>query len=185
MRAAKNTATGFLIALGLAAVALTGCSAGSDESLDGEHSVQEVEVPGETGPSTFADGTFASSLITIEITDWVVIPLGEPGNEFGDGPVMAFWYETTNLAGQETDPLTAWLTHFRVSQTIGTDAPTELTLSAAPDPALMATQTMPIAAGAAVPNAVGYRLLDQSAPVELIAVDTLVNELGSQIIPLE
>ena len=34
--------------------------------------------------------------IKIEITKTKIIPGGETGNEYGDKPVIAFWYKTTN-----------------------------------------------------------------------------------------
>ena len=181
----RRTAT-LITALGFAALVLAGCSGGgAAPSVDGESSVQEVEVAGESSPSTFADGVFQSSLLSIRITDTRVIPLGDEGNEYGEAPVMAFWYETTNVSGQTIDPLTAWLTHVRARQDTGDGALVELTLAMAPDPSLIATQTDPIEPGATVTNAVSYRLEDDSVPVELLAVDTRLNEVGTQTFPLQ
>ena len=174
-----------ITALGITSLALAGCSGDAAPSADGESSVQEVEVAGESSPSTFADGVFESSLLSIRITDTRMIPPGDEGNEFGEAPVMAFWYETTNVSGQAVDPLTAWLTHVRARQDTGDGALVELTLAMAPDPSLMATQTDPIEAGATVANAVGYRLENDSLPVEVLTVDTRLNEIGTQTFLLQ
>ena len=183
MRVRRAGRAGIFAVIAATAMLLTGCGEASP-STDGEDSVQEVEVAGDSGTATFADSVYTSSLVRIEITDSQVILLGEAGNEYGDGPVLALWYDTTNVSGQTTDPLTAWLTHFRVFQEDGDGQATELTLAMAPDARLLTTQTHPIEAGVTVSNAVAYRLQDESATVRVVALDTGLNEVGSQDRPL-
>ena len=174
---------GLIAVAGVAAVLLTGCGEATP-SMDGEDSVQEVEVPGDSGTATFTDGVYTSSLVRIEITESRVIGVGEAGNEYGEGAVLALWYDTTNVSGQMTDPLTAWLTHFRVSQEDDQGQAIELTLAMAPDAHLLTTQTQPIAAGVTVSNAVAYRLQDESSTARIVALDTGLNEVGFQDRPL-
>ncbi len=161
-----------------ASVILTGCSASPQDSVDGEPSVEEIEAGAEQpGTTVFADGTLTSSKITIRITESRVIPQGEPGNEFGEAPVMAVWFETTNTSGEAIDPLTAWLTHVRAYQTIS-DAPAELSLGMVPDSELATTMSTGIPADATVSAAVAYLLTDDQTPVELVLSDTFLTEVG-------
>lgn len=183
MRDQQRRASSVIAIMGVALLALTACSGDTGPSVDGEDTVREVELESDVGTSSYADGVFTSSLVSIRITDSRVIPLGEEGNEYGDGPVLALWYETTNVAGQATDPLTAWLTHFRASQDTG-EGSTELTLSVGPDADLASTQTSEIAAGATAVNAISYHLLSEDAPVLLSVSDSRLNEIGSQSFPL-
>jgi len=179
MHGRRAVASGVIAMMGLTALLLTGCG-DATPSADGEDSVQEVAVVGEGGTATFTDGVYTSSLVRLEVTDSRLIRPGEAGNEYGEGTVLAFWYDTTNVSGQTIDPLTAWLTHFRVSQDAGNGLHTELTLAMAPDARLMATQTRSIEAGATAANAVAYRLHDGSSTVRITALDAALNEIGSQ-----
>ncbi|WP_166867556.1 DUF5067 domain-containing protein [Salinibacterium sp. ZJ70] len=161
-----------------AAAILTGCSATPQDSLDGEPTVEEIEIGAEQpGTTVFADGTLTSSKLSIRITDSAVIPQGESGNEYGEAPVLAVWFETTNTSGEEIDPLTAWLTHARAYQTVS-DLPAELSLGMAPDSELSMAMTTPIPADATVIGAVAYLLADDEAPVELVLSDTFLTEVG-------
>jgi len=184
MHGRRAVASGVIATMGLTALLLTGCGEATP-SADGEDSVQEVAVTGEAGAATFTDGVYTSPLTRMEIRASRVIRPGEEGNEYGESAVLAVWYDTTNISGQMTDPLTAWLTHFRVSQDAGNGLHTELTLAMAPDARLMATQTQSIEAGATAGGAVAYRLHDESATVRITALDTALNEIGSQDLPLQ
>ena len=68
------------------------------------------------GPS-FADGVLTCEDYTIAITDYRVIQPGQEGNEYGEKPVIAFWYDTTNT-GAESDlnASTAWIPVFEAVQ---------------------------------------------------------------------
>ena len=201
MRIQRRPFTAIIIGLSATALALTGCADSSAASRDGESTVAEAEVPGEKVPATFGDNTFISGSTRIAITESRVIPLGETGNEHGVGPVLAIWYEATNtgvatgsesgdgtgagtgasgLDGTASDPLGAWLTHFRAVQHTGTEYPAELGLAVSPDEALMGGQTDPIPVGETVSNAVAYALADAEADVELIVTDSGLTEVGRQ-----
>jgi hypothetical protein len=41
--------------------------------------------------------------LKIQITRSKVIRVGQKGNEYGEKPVIAFWYTTTNLSGGDVD----------------------------------------------------------------------------------
>ena len=42
--------------------------------------------------------------LKIQITRYKIIKAGQKGNEYGEKPVIAFWYKTTNLSGDDVDP---------------------------------------------------------------------------------
>lgn len=185
MRTRKPRIATGVAALGIALLAFAGCTPAEHASQDGEHTVSEVEAEFGVGTTTFQDGTLVSPHLRIQITSASVILPGETGNEYGEAPVLAFWYETTNLTGQEVNPLTAWFTHFRVIQDQGTGAPSELTLGMVPDGSLAKNQSTVIAEGETVVNAVSYTLLDAETPVELIASDAVLNQIGSALYPIQ
>lgn len=183
MRTSRTKLAAATVALGIASVALVGCTSGEQASADGENSVTEVEAEFGVGETSFQDGTLTSPHLTITITDTQLIQPGEAGNEYGDKAVLAIWYETTNVSGQQVDPLSAWFTHFRAIQDQG-DNPSELTLGMVPEKALEKTQSAVIKDGATVSSAVSYTLLDTETPVELVASDAVLNQVGSTVIQL-
>src|SRR5262249_28194089 len=54
--------------------------------------------------SSFTNGVLTTKDVKVRITRFKVIPVGQKGNEYGDTPVIAFWYKTTNLSGAMVDP---------------------------------------------------------------------------------
>lgn len=181
---AKKTAPAGVIAI--IAFVLAGCTAPPQPSVDGESTVTEIEAEFGVGTTTFTNGTLVSPHLSIHITDSAVIPAGEEGNEFGELPVLAIWYETTNRSDQQIDPLSAWFTHFRAIQDGGEGSAVmnELTLGMPPVQAFEATQSAVIDNGATVLNAVAYALPDGQVPVELIASDAVLNQIGSVTYPV-
>lgn len=173
-----------VFSLGVAALALTGCTSDVTPSAD-EPSVTEVEAEFGVGTTTFEYDTLTSPHLRMTVTESKVIQPGEPGNEYGEAAVLVFWYETTNVSGQEVSPLTAWFTHFRVFQDQGDGTqPAELTLGMPPETDLAETQSVTIPEGETVRNAVAYTLLDLETPVELVASDAVLNQLGSTMVVL-
>lgn len=65
-----------------------------------------------TGEYTFKDEKVSMEDIDLKITKYKVIPVGEEGNEYGDAPVIAFWYETINKTEKDISPMTAWFASF-------------------------------------------------------------------------
>lgn len=179
----RITATVFTF--GIAVMALAGCTADTAPSVDGEHSVTEVEVEFGVGTTTFTDGTLTSPHLRITITESKLLQPGEPGNEYGEAAVLAIWYDTTNVSGQEVNPLSAWFTHFRAVQDQGDGTlPVELTLGMTPEAELAELQSSAIPEGDTVRSAVAYTLLDLETPVELVASDAVLNQVGSSVIAL-
>lgn len=134
----------------------------------------------------FKDNVVETEDLTIKITDYKVIPVGETGNEYGEAPVIAFWYDTTNKTGQEgVTPLTAWMAVFTAVQDNDPNMVNTLDVGLTPDEAAMETQTAEIKKGGTVSCAVAYVLDDETTPVTLTATKGLLGEeLGSQEYPI-
>ncbi|HNA36025.1 MAG TPA: DUF5067 domain-containing protein [Microthrixaceae bacterium] len=128
--------------------------------------------------SSFVDGVLTTPKMIIKITDKKVIPVGEPGNEYGDKPVIAFWYETTNLTDGDVSPMN-WVFVFSAYQDNDPNAVNELDLASLPDPQFLENQMVKIKKGGTVASAVAYELDDQTTPVELVASEGLgSHEIG-------
>lgn len=130
----------------------------------------------------FADNVLVSEDVRIEITDWKVIPAGETGNEYGDGPVIAFWYSTTNLTGNENvAAMPAWIAMFTAIQDNDPNMVNELNVGMLPDQAFLDTQSATIKKGGTVECAIAYNLDDTTTPVTLKATRGILGEeLGEQ-----
>lgn len=146
--------------------------------------------PGETETAakdpSFVDGVLTTPNMKIVITRHKVIPVGKKGNEYGDKPVIAFWYKTTNLSGKKISPM-EWLFVFTAYQDNNPNAMNELDVSSLPpDDAFLGTQTETIKKGGTVEDAVAYELDDQTTPVELVASDDLgFTEIGRKTYPVK
>lgn len=129
----------------------------------------------------FADNVLLTEDFKIEITDYKVIQPGEVGNEYGEKPIIAFWYNTTNISGEETDPMTAWIFSFTAVQDNDPNMINELEVGMHPDDTLLDNQMATIKQGGTVANAMAYELDDLTTAVTLTAsVDLGFSELGTQ-----
>lgn len=129
----------------------------------------------------FADNVCVTEDYTIEITDYRIIAPGDEGNEYGEKPVIAFWYSVTNTSGEEVDPMSAWAFTFTAIQDNDPNAVNELETGPLPDDQFLDSQMETIKSGGTVENAWAYELDDEETPVTLIAVDGLIGEkLGEQ-----
>lgn len=131
--------------------------------------------------SSFKDNVIVTKDYTIEITDWKIIQPGEEGNSYGDEPVIAFWYTTTNTSGKDIDPMTAWILIMDAVQDNDPNMVNKLNVAALPDSNFLNSQTASIKAGGSVDNAMAYTLTDMETPVVLTAKEgAFGKELGSQ-----
>lgn len=178
-----------LIAIACAASALAlllgGC--GEENSEAGGGSAPQTTSPstdeGALGSSSEASSTFENGVLTtpdmkIEITRHKVIKVGQKGNEYGEKPVIAFWYKTTNLSGERTDPTSAWVLTFTAFQDNNPNAENELNVGSLPDERFLDSQTENIKKGGTVENAAGYELDDLVTPVDLVATEGLDDVIG-------
>lgn len=122
--------------------------------------------------SAFKDGVLTTDDVKIVITNHRVIPVGKKGNEYGDKPVIAFWYEITNLTDKDTSPLD-WIYYFSAYQDNNPNAENQLDVAALPDDRFLDSQSENIKKGGTVENAIAYELDDETTPVELVANDSL------------
>lgn len=154
----------------------TSRSAGA--SPDAETEDAETDDEAEVSESSFADGVLTTSEVKIVITDHRVIPAGAKGNEYGDKPVIAFWYEITNLTGKDMDPATEWIFLFSAFQDNNPNAENELEMGSLPDDRFLDSQMENIKKGGTVENAMAYELTDEVTPVDLVASELFGDEIG-------
>jgi hypothetical protein len=155
------------------ALALAGCGSSTSSDADGSTKTEvNVVAPEEATPvgDSFVDGVLETSDVKITITDYRVIPVGEVGNEYGEVPVLAIWYDTTNLGAADRDisPM-EFIFNFEAFQDNDPDRENTLEVASLPDEAFLDTQTENIKDGGTLANAVAYSLDDTTTPVELVA----------------
>ncbi|MFD4957889.1 DUF5067 domain-containing protein [Microbacterium sp. NPDC058389] len=182
------------LALGIATIAvaaftLVGCSSAAPESSapnTGETIAVDAPAKDTSADATFENQTLTTPDLVIKITAVKTIAVGEAGNEYGDAPVIAFWYDTTNVSGEDLDPTTAWISSFTAYQDNDPNAENELNIASLPDQAFLDSQIEKIKEGGTVSNAVAYTLTDTTTPVELVAsIDFGMTEVGSATFQLQ
>ena len=107
--------------------------------------------------------------LQIKIIKTKVIAVGEEGNDYGDKPVFAIWYETTNKSDKEFDSIDAWLAVFEAVQDNDDNMVNKLGVGSLPDEAHLDTQMNVIKQGGTVENSIAYELTDEITPVTLKA----------------
>lgn len=177
-----------LTALMASSLLISGCSTIKEEKKENpvrnETNNGKVNSSSRDGEYTFKDGKVIMRDIDLRITKYKIIPVGAEGNEYGDTPVIAFWYDTTNKSDKNTiSPTVAWLAAFPndAVQDIDKNKLNRFQVAAHPDKKLVKDQSAIIKKGGTVSGAVAYKLADLSTPVKLTAfkgVDGI--ELGSQ-----
>lgn len=178
-----------LIVTGALAAAGPDAKSALEDAAKGGNTPPAQETPAEETPAeepaaepsgpSFADGVLTTEDMRIEITKHKVIPVGAKGNEYGDSPVIAFWYSVTNLSGSRMDPSSAFLFAFKAYQDNDPNAENELNVGMLPDSRFRDSQLSSIKKGGTVKNAVAYELTDEQTPVTLVAKDGLLgDEIG-------
>ncbi|WP_269053115.1 DUF5067 domain-containing protein [Sporosarcina sp. G11-34] len=125
----------------------------------------------------YFDGKVAQiEMLKVEIKETKVIPVGEEGNEYGDKPVFAIWYDATNLSGEDIDPITAWLAIFTAIQDNDPNMVNELGVGSSPDEAHLDTQSNTIKKDGTVENSIAYELDDLETPVTLVATQGMLGD---------
>lgn len=196
-----------LASLGLvffAAVSLAACGETKDNSSSSSSSTKVAETTvssshvesssaTEKSDSNFVDtadqASFDGSILkgnaySIKITDHKVIQPGEKGNEYGDSPVIAFWYDTMVAEDYDNstaiDPTSAWIMNFKAVQDNDPNLVNELNIASLPDEQYLDSQTATIKPGGTVSNAVAYTLTDNETPVTLKASSRMGADFGSK-----
>lgn len=182
----KLLLTVFAVLTTLSMVACSGGSSDNNNTADTSPQVStSVSTSDEKEPESeyyFKDNMLVSADVKIEITDWKVIPVGETGNEYGESPVIAFWYNTTNLSGNENvTPMGSWIAMFTAIQDNDPNQVNELNVGLLPDDAFLDSQMEVIKKDGTAPCAIAYDLDDTTTPVILRATRGFGGEnLGEQ-----
>jgi hypothetical protein len=130
----------------------------------------------EEGP-TFENGVLTTPDLKIQITRYKVIKAGQKGNEYGEKPVIAFWYKTTNLSGDDINP-TEFISRINAIQDNDPNAVNELDVGSLPDDRFLDSQFETIKKGGTVEDASAFELDDLVTPVELVATEGLDKVIG-------
>jgi hypothetical protein len=149
---------------------------GSSETFSPSEGDGADDSPSEDAP-TFENGVLTTPELKIQITRHKVIKAGQKGNEYGEKPVIAFWYETTNLTDADVSPMD-FIFHFTAYQDNNPNAENELNVGMLPDDRFLDSQTENIKKGGTVENAVAYELDDLVTPVDLVATEGLDEVVG-------
>ena len=186
MKLIIKIALGIILALVLLVAGCGALAAASADEIEKEMATQTFspsegdgadDSPSEDGP-TFQNGVLTTPDMKIEITRYKVIKAGQKGNEYGEKPVIAFWYKTTNLSGAKIDP-TDFLFNFRAYQDNNPNAENELDPGIAfSDDRLSDSLTERIKKGGTVEYATAYELDDLDTPVDLVAKEFLGEVIG-------
>jgi len=129
----------------------------------------------------FRDGVLVNPDVRIEITGWQVVPAGQGYNEYGEKPLLVFWYDTTNLTDSDSvTPLTAWTHVFTAVQDTDPDRVNVLT-PGVPPVEFAEIQLEYIKPGGTVSSAISYQLDSDAVPVVLQALSGItIDGLGTQ-----
>ena len=164
-----------LLSILATSVLISGCSTMKEEKKENpvtnETEKDKVNSTSRTGEYTFKDGKVSMEDIDLKITKYKVIPVGEEGNEYGDAPVIAFWYETTNKTEKDISPMTAWFASFPEGPIQDNDKNkvNKLQVALHPDKTLVNDQMSKIKKDGTVSGAIAYKLTDLTTPVKLTA----------------
>jgi len=167
---------------------LAGCGTDSSKEDKPKEEAQTTASTGKTADKEtksndvyFKDNEVKIDDLKINITETKVIPVGEKGNEHGEKPVFAIWYNTINLSDKDIDPTIAWAAVFTAIQDNNPNAVNELEVGMLPDGKFRDTQLEKIKKDGTVENAIAYELDDLETPVTLVAKQGLGGkELGKQ-----
>ena len=142
-----------------------------------EESAGDVSDPSET-KATFKNGVLTTPDLKIQITRYKVIKAGQKGNEYGEKPVIAFWYKTTNLSGDDVDPIGLHLPLQRLPGQQPQRRERARCGLAARRPVPRQPDARHIKKGGTVENAIAYELDDLVTPVDLVATEGLDEVIG-------
>lgn len=182
----------------LTGLALTACSSGSSNSASSSKvssskvekksssSKAEKKSSNATGEPTFANNVITTKDWKIEITNHKVIPVGQKGNEYGEKPVMAFWYKFTNITNKEKSAMGAWIANLEAIQDNDKNKVNKLNVGALPDDQFLDSQSEDTKQGGTVEMAVAYELTDDVTPVKLEMKNIITDKVyGSQEFPVK
>ncbi|WP_242491572.1 DUF5067 domain-containing protein [Holzapfeliella floricola] len=120
------------------AMLLAGCSSNNSNSSNNNSGATSQETSSSSSQVDlnkvgFSNGTAVLDDLSIQITDHKVIQKGEQGNEYGDKPVLAIWYKTTNKTDKEISATMAWQAVFSAYQDNDPNKENKLNVGMLPD----------------------------------------------------
>lgn len=119
--------------------------------------------------------------LTFKITSWKIIQPGETGNLYGQKPVIAFWYDTTNNSDKEISPMNAGVMNFAAYQDNNSNQENKLQVGSLPDAQFTETQMDNIKKGGTASDAISFELDDTTTPV----IFEIKNIISNKIIAKE
>lgn len=165
----------FLIISILSTLIISGCSKENISTSANSPEKNSTVIEKQSGPELFKhdqyyfDGKTAETEdVKIEITDQKIIRPGEVGNEYGEKPVIAFWFKVTNKTGKDFTAGDAWIALFSCIQDNDPNMINNLNVGNLPDDRYLDTQFNSIKNGGTVEDAIAYELSDLETPVTLI-----------------
>ncbi len=164
-------------ALGLALVALTGCSGSGPVTLEGSEPSKSISINEDTKDGSFKNEVLTTDVLSVELLDAEVIPVGKKGNELGETAILRIDFEATNLTESELDVMSAWFTHFRAIQEVQENAVAELSIAASSTDDVAALKMIP--KGESEKGWISYQVMYEDAPVQLIASNSKAQEVAT------
>ena len=138
--------------------------------------------------ATAAEANFDGKMLrgnsySVRITEHKVIQPCEAGNEGGDKPLIAFYFDTlVNSTYDNSAPLTpsiAWTLNFHAVQDNDPNKVNELQFGVLNDATAETNSYAEIKPGGTVSSAIAYQLTDTTTPVKLIAGDLTGTQFGT------
>src|SRR5699024_1693102 len=128
----------------------------------------------------FQDGVIDINDVKLEIQETKVIDPGEKGNEDGENPVFAIWYDATNRTDEEITPEEAWTSQISAIQRGGAENANELEVTSLPNEEDSDTQKQPIKKDETVENSIAYELTSSKIPISFILEDATTGETAGE-----
>lgn len=158
---------------------LDSSSSSISESITTDSS-QEVDTPQQENGS-FANNELVTDDFKLVIKEHKVISPGDEGNKEGKNPIIAFWYDVTNLKSDESiSGDVSWIGYLQAIQNHTTKA-TTLVVAPSPDPTLADSDLEQVQPGDTGSFAIAYELINIKSPVLLKANALGLTELGEQL----
>lgn len=116
---------------------------------------------------SYSDRTLTTKDCTIKITDYKVIHEGDEGyEEFNEGPVIVFWFDITNVSGEELEA-SDWISYVEAYQDNDPNIENKLDMGYYIDEATNDNSFQKIKKGGTVHDCYTYKLTDDTTPVTL------------------
>lgn len=167
----------------VAALSLAACgnSSGSKDSSSSKNTsskkVSKSSSSKKTTTDTWVGNSYATKDYKIDVTQVKTIPVGEKGNEYGEKPVLAFWYKFTNITDKEKSAQNAWIMNFEAIQDNDKNKVNKLEVGMLPDDRFLDSQMEDTKKGGTVEMAIAYDLTDETTPVKIEAKNPITDKV--------